>query len=275
MRNQPKSRHGDHQPMNWRQYQDEVATLFRAAGCDAKVEEVVEGARGKHKIDVYVTFKQYGMNAVWIVECKYWNRRVSKETVMALSGIVADCGADKGIIISKKGFQSGAVRAATKTNIILTSLEELTEYIADKTDEIEELHQRLQEAEEALLEYRCPDCDSEMVFRYGDVEEFACGYQTGGHFGTRPCPSSPKFPKIDDYELRIFALDEKESVWKYYCCALPKTDVARSVHLEHRSGRTPEEAREAVIEYYEYLTTPPGQEFRGKWIQRSGYPKPE
>jgi hypothetical protein len=126
MRNQPKSRHADHQPMNWRQYQNEVATLFRAAGCDAKVEEIVEGARGAHAIDVYVTFKQYGINSVWIVECKYWNRRVSKEKVMALSGIVADCGADKGIIISKNGFQSGAVRAASKTNIILTSLEELT-----------------------------------------------------------------------------------------------------------------------------------------------------
>ncbi len=240
--------------MNWRQYQDEAASLFRAAGCEAKVEEIVEGVRGPHEIDVCVTFKQHGINCIWLVECKYWNRNVPKEKVMALSAIVSDCGADKGIIISKKGFQSGAVRAATKTNIILTSLEE----------------------------YRCPDCGSEMVAREyieydeknsGLVETFECGYQTGGHFGTCPCPFGALFPKIDDYELNNFTL-EKEPTWKYHCHAMPKTEMARRVHLKEGHGRTADEAREAVIEHHEYLTTPPRQEFRGKWIQRSGYPKP-
>jgi hypothetical protein len=43
--------------------------------------------------------------------------------VMALKEIVGDCGADRGLIVSTRGFQSGAIRAATKSNITLTSIE--------------------------------------------------------------------------------------------------------------------------------------------------------
>jgi hypothetical protein len=37
--------------------------------------------------------------------------------VLALRQIVTDVGADRGILLSEKGFQSGAVEAATLTNV--------------------------------------------------------------------------------------------------------------------------------------------------------------
>jgi hypothetical protein len=266
----------------------EVAALFHAAGCGAEVEKLVEGARGKHKVDVYVTFDKYGIKCSWIVECKFWNSNVPKEKVMALGAILADVGADRGLIISRKGFQSGAIRAAQRTNITLTSLEDLQLYISDKAEELEQLHQRLAELEdqrdasqEQLGEYRCPDCGSDLVTRVpiwyderneGLVETFGCGYETGGH-NDRPCPFGPDFPSLDEYDLTMFN-EESEPHWKYQCFAAPKTKKAKRVRLDIGHGETPDEARDAVIEHYRYLTTPPGQEFRGKLRSRSGYPKP-
>jgi hypothetical protein len=107
----------------WRQYQEAVAEVFRASGWDAQTDQVVTGVRARHKVDVQVKFLAHGINCIWIAECKYWNRPVTKETVMALKEIVGDCGADRGLIVSTRGFQSGAIRAATKSNITLTSIE--------------------------------------------------------------------------------------------------------------------------------------------------------
>jgi hypothetical protein len=63
-----------------------------------------------------------GFDVVWIVECKYWNTRVTKLHVLALREIVADLGVDRGILLCEAGFQSGALEAATLTNVYLTSV---------------------------------------------------------------------------------------------------------------------------------------------------------
>lgn len=113
--------------MNWKDYQNQTADVFIKAGCKAKIEAVVKGVRGKHKIDVLVTFEQYGISCSWVIECKCWNKNVPKEKVLALQAIVDDIGADRGVLISKTGFQSGAIRTAYKSNITLASLEDLAE----------------------------------------------------------------------------------------------------------------------------------------------------
>lgn len=113
--------------MNWLEYQENVADVFRRLGCKASVEESVNGARGTHSIDVLVTFDVFGIETIWIVECKLWKRPVPKEKVLALTSIVQDIGADKGIIMSESGFQSGAIVQATHSNIRLTDLKGLSE----------------------------------------------------------------------------------------------------------------------------------------------------
>ena len=51
---------------------------------------------------------------------------------MALSSIANDIGADRAFLLSEKGFQSGAIRAAAKSNLDLTSLADLTELVGDR-----------------------------------------------------------------------------------------------------------------------------------------------
>jgi len=110
---------------NWREYQEETAAFFRRQGCNVEVEKKVKGTRSKHAIDVYVTFPRCGIMCTWVVECKLWKSRVPKEKVLVLKSIVEDIGADRGIIISEKGFQSGAYDVARKANIsMVTSLKE-------------------------------------------------------------------------------------------------------------------------------------------------------
>lgn len=113
--------------MNWRRYQEQTAEFFRSLGCEVDVEVKVPGARAEHKIDVWVRFKKFGLETKWVVECKHWNSGVTKEKVLVLRSVVEDVGADRGILISAAGYQSGAVRASEKTNITLTDLDGLKE----------------------------------------------------------------------------------------------------------------------------------------------------
>ncbi|MDR8351008.1 restriction endonuclease, partial [Acinetobacter baumannii] len=61
-----------------------------------------------------------------LVECKHWKNPVSKLHVLALREIVTEIGADRGILLSESGFQSGAIEAANLTNVHITSLAELS-----------------------------------------------------------------------------------------------------------------------------------------------------
>jgi hypothetical protein len=109
----------------WRRYQYDAAAYFRSIGFDAAVEAEIEGARGLHKLDVFVTGGIYGLAIRWVVECKDWSTNIPKEKVLALQSIIQDVGADRGILLSEVGFQSGAIRASRNTNITLTSLADL------------------------------------------------------------------------------------------------------------------------------------------------------
>ncbi|KZL19546.1 hypothetical protein PsAD2_01824 [Pseudovibrio axinellae] len=110
---------------DWKKYQEDTAEFFRSLGLEAKTDYAIEGVRTKHDIDVFVVSKLVGLNAIWLIECKYWARPVSKLHVLALREIVSDVGADKGIILSENGFQKGAVEAAKFTNIEVNSLAKL------------------------------------------------------------------------------------------------------------------------------------------------------
>jgi hypothetical protein len=108
-------------------YQEQAAIFFRSLTLSAEVEADIEGARGKHEIDVWVTGKLHTFDVRWVVECKDWKSNVPKEKVLALQAITQDVGADRGFLLSETGFQAGAVRCAHNTNITLASLEDLRE----------------------------------------------------------------------------------------------------------------------------------------------------
>ncbi|WP_205853046.1 restriction endonuclease [Polaromonas sp. AER18D-145] len=108
---------------NWNDYQEETASLFRSMGLEVSTNVTIQGVRTTHDVDVVVKSHHVGFDVTWLVECKHWKSPVSKLHVLALREIVADAGADRGILLCEAGFQSGAVEAANLTNVRVTSLE--------------------------------------------------------------------------------------------------------------------------------------------------------
>lgn len=130
----------------WKQYQEDAAACFRSLGLEAFTDETVEGVRTKHDIDVLVKSHHVGFDITWIVECKLWKTPITKLHVLALREIVADVGADRGIILSESGFQSGAEEAANLTNVRLMSLNEVRETARDSFNamRLRELYDRVE-----------------------------------------------------------------------------------------------------------------------------------
>jgi hypothetical protein len=88
----------------WQEYQHQAAGLLRELGFTAYVDEkLVEPNGTEHAIDVVARRTVAGVEVLWIVECKLWNRNVPKEKVLTLQSIVTNLGADRGVLISDKG----------------------------------------------------------------------------------------------------------------------------------------------------------------------------
>ncbi len=109
----------------WDEYQEETAEFFRSIGLEASTNVRLQGVRTSHDIDVVVRSNLFGFDLLWVIECKHWKEAVSKLHVLALREIVTDLGADRGILVSESGFQSGAIEAANLTNVQLTTLADL------------------------------------------------------------------------------------------------------------------------------------------------------
>jgi restriction system protein len=135
---------------SWQEYQEEVATFFRSLGLEATTNFTVQGVRTTHDVDVFVKSHYVGFDVIWIVECKHWTRSVTKLHVLVLREIVADVGADRGILLSEAGFQSGAVEAATLTNVHVTSLADLRGTTSKEVAamRLRELHDRIESCRE-------------------------------------------------------------------------------------------------------------------------------
>jgi len=132
----------------------------------------------------------------------------------------------------------------------------------------EQLQGELAAIKDEITEYRCPHCSAPLSSRAnidldehtsGTVESFACGYSTVEGWVESPCPSDPKFPQLEDFELRTsrrasnpLILDRDE----WTCSAVGKTPMAKKVHLLSANGRTEEEAKERVVERYHRFRKP-------------------
>ena len=62
------------------------------------------------------------MNYLTLVECKYWDSSVTREKVGYFKSILDDLKAHKGIIVTTKGFQKGAISYAQSQNIGLIKI---------------------------------------------------------------------------------------------------------------------------------------------------------
>lgn len=118
-------------PSDWKELQDLVAEYLVAAGYKAITPYEIDTVRGKVEIDVSIE-SPYDLVKRIVCECKYWSTPVTKEKVHAFRSVVHDCGAELGIIISKSGYQSGAIEAAKFSNVRLETWDSFLELVKDK-----------------------------------------------------------------------------------------------------------------------------------------------
>ena len=119
------------EPSTWKELQDLVCKYLNEAGYEAVSPKTIETVRGEVEVDVYATAKHELIRS-FICECKHWKSAVPKEKVHAFRTVVQDSGATLGILISKGGFQSGAVEAARCSNVLLKDWDGFLAMIADQ-----------------------------------------------------------------------------------------------------------------------------------------------
>lgn len=85
----------------------------------------LEGRSGqKHQIDVYWEYNIAGSKHQVAIECKNYNKPVSKEKVCAFKGVLDDLNGVNGIMVTKVGYQKGAKEYAKEYGISLKELRE-------------------------------------------------------------------------------------------------------------------------------------------------------
>lgn len=116
--------------MDDKEYEATTAALYQALGEGSGV--TIEGfgascrVQGKsgswYQIDVLAR-QSNGLQTVrTAVECKYWKRRVTRNVVSNLITLLEDTNIEKGVVVSKEGFSSGAVSLANQRNISLIEM---------------------------------------------------------------------------------------------------------------------------------------------------------
>lgn len=118
-------------PKTWRSLQDDVCQLFNQAGYKAISPHTINLVRGTVEVDVWVEAPDELLKTI-VCECKFWDTPVPKEKVHAFRTVVNDSGASLGLLISKSGFQAGAIEAAALSNVKLLTWENFVEIIKNK-----------------------------------------------------------------------------------------------------------------------------------------------
>lgn len=116
-------------PNSWKDLQDKVCKYLNQAGYNAISPKTIETVRGTVEVDVFVTSEDELLKQ-FICECKYWDTPVPKEKIHAFRTVIQDSGSMLGILISKNGFQKGAIEAACCSNVILKNWNGFLDMIA-------------------------------------------------------------------------------------------------------------------------------------------------
>lgn len=79
--------------------------------------QIVPGMDGEYEIDIVASFEQLGLNFKVLIECKHYKRRVEREDFLVLQEKMTSLGAQKSVLVTSFGFQSGALEYAKKHGI--------------------------------------------------------------------------------------------------------------------------------------------------------------
>lgn len=121
------------EPRDWMDLQQRVGQIFEILGFQVEIEKTIPlGARGKVTIDVYCQRKRWDGVEKVIVECKNWKENIPQTVIHSVRSIAVDLGANSAFVVSKKGFQSGAIEGVTDTVVKLLTFDELIDSVKGK-----------------------------------------------------------------------------------------------------------------------------------------------
>jgi restriction endonuclease Mrr len=109
----------DREPNNWHQLEEMVQQAFAEMGYESNRAHKIQTVRGTVEIDVHAIKTSTPIPTIVLCECKYWDKPVPQHVVHTFRSVCSDAGAHFGLIISRRGFQSGAEISRTATNIHL------------------------------------------------------------------------------------------------------------------------------------------------------------
>lgn len=112
-------------PDKWENLEELTELLFQRTGHKTKRKKIVQLVRGKVEVDVFAIKPGVPTDFTIVCECKNWNKKISQTTVHSFRTVVSEIGANVGYIISKNGYQKGAIESAKNSNIELLAWDNL------------------------------------------------------------------------------------------------------------------------------------------------------
>lgn len=111
--------------VDWKDLQNKVCLLFNQIGLKAETEKIIETPRGEVEVDVFAIDPNSVDKISYIVECKNWTSPINQSVIHSFTTVMNETGCNIGYIISKNGFQSGAIKYTKNTNIRLFTFDEI------------------------------------------------------------------------------------------------------------------------------------------------------
>ncbi|GAA0893634.1 hypothetical protein GCM10009122_33130 [Fulvivirga kasyanovii] len=113
-------------------------------------KKLISEAGNRYEIDLSYDFEIGNAHYLTLVECKQWNSNVTREKIGHFKSVLVELKAHKGIVITTKGFQKGAIEFA-KTNgigLFKISNDDQFEMISHFVGNIEALESHLLKVED-------------------------------------------------------------------------------------------------------------------------------
>lgn len=119
--------------MNWEEYENTVYDLcdiyYQGSNVQKNVKKKGRYSKSNRQIDILIEQNISGNKVQIVIDCKLYNKKVDVKAVEAFISMVDDIGADKGILVSEKGYTKAALNRAyyneKHIELDIYSLEEL------------------------------------------------------------------------------------------------------------------------------------------------------
>jgi hypothetical protein len=102
--------------LRWSGYEQEVFDVFKEHFPSARIQKDVRVvghfSKRKRQIDIFLTESTPAGILKTVIDTKLFKRKVDVKAVEAFEGFVSDVGAQKGILITSRGYTQAALRRA-------------------------------------------------------------------------------------------------------------------------------------------------------------------